>query len=112
VSNWKLNWRIVAVAVFVLSAMVALTLQQHTAAIQAGLPSPISWQVAWWLPIVAVGLSTVALFLPSPFGQSSVAPPGTSETRVVREATREAVVDVLSDAHHPIRRELERQMAP
>lgn len=107
-ANWKLNWRIVSIVVVVLAAVVTFTIQQHTTAVQAGLPSPISWEWAFWLPIIAFGLNLIATFLPSPFGQSAEAPPGTSERKVLQMATREAVVDVLSDPGHPIRRELDR----
>ena len=111
-TGWKLNWRIISGLIGLVGVILSLLLAQHQAAIATGGTSPIGADAAFWLQWVVAACTIAATALPSVFGQSGVAPPGTSETRVVREATREAVVDVLSDPGHPIRRELERQTTP
>ena len=111
-SNWRVNWRIVGSLVALVGAILAALLAQHQAAAIAGTPSPLSPTAAFWLTWVVGACALAGPALPSIFGQSSVAPPGTSETHVVREATREAVVDILGGNDNAVRRELERVSGP
>lgn len=108
----KWTWRTVGGLCGLLALILGALLAQHQAALSAGTLSPLSPSVAFWLSWLVGALGLAATALPSVFGQSSLAPPGITETRVVREATREAVVDVISDPHHPIRMELEKQTRP
>lgn len=107
-NTWKINWRIVGALVALTGGVIGILLAQHNGAVAAGVPSPMSADAAFWLTWVVAACAVIGPALPSIFGQSSVAPPGTSERRVTEMATREALVDVLSDPQHPIRRELER----
>jgi hypothetical protein len=106
--SWKINWRIVSGLIGLSGTLGGLLLAQHIAAINSGSVSYLSDAFAFWLSWFVAACAAAATALPSIIGQSSVAPPGISETKVVREATREAVVDILGGNDHPVRRELER----
>lgn len=110
--NWTIAYRVLSGVISLAGAFCLVVIGQYGLAVQAGNPAPVSAGAIFWLSCIA-GFCTLALpSLPSLFGQSGVAPPGTSESRVVQQATREAVVDVLTDTDHPIRRQLERTAVP
>lgn len=106
--SWKVNWRIISGLIGLAGTLGGLLLAQHLAAVNSGGVSYVSDAFAFWLAWFVAACSAAATALPSIFGQSSVAPPGVSETRATKLATQEALVDVLSDPAHPIRRELDR----